>query len=253
VLAALAQGRGDVGMNFTGAEGVGGRNLGKAHQGVHQGQLPRIVELEARDAFAGRGQGRCRETLQVSAINKGFEDILLLVTGQVVPMNPAAAVRGPTHVVKSGETPVLEGAEWRTLLDSIPANTLRDMRDRALIATLTYSFARITAALKIKVKDLRPRGAGRTVRLHEKGGKEHVMPVTALSAIDPACLLAAPTFDGVDSRRGSNLRPGLPRDQIFLLHLSGNSLMSISRGLVNGLRVRNIVLASQDPPAEVQS
>jgi Phage integrase family len=50
------------------------------------------------------------------------------------------------------------------------------LRDRALIATLTYSFARIGAALKMKVEDLRPRGAGWTVRLHEKGGKEHAMP-----------------------------------------------------------------------------
>jgi hypothetical protein len=47
-----------------------------------------------------------------------------------------------------------------SLLDSIPAMTLRDLRDRALIATLTYSFARISAALKMKVKHLRPRGAG---------------------------------------------------------------------------------------------
>ncbi len=46
----------------------------------------------------------------------------------------------------------------------------------ALIGTLTFSFARITAALKMKVEDLRPRGPGWTVRLHEKGGKEHVMP-----------------------------------------------------------------------------
>jgi len=99
-----------------------------------------------------------------------------LVTGQVVPMNPAAAVRGPKHVVKTGKTPVLEGEEWRRLLDAIPTETLRDLRDRALIATLTYSFARITAALKMKVEDLRPRGAGWTVRLHEKGGKEHAMP-----------------------------------------------------------------------------
>jgi site-specific recombinase XerD len=51
-----------------------------------------------------------------------------MVTGQVVPTNPAAAVRGPTHVVKTGKTPVLEGAEWRTLLASIPAVTLRDLR-----------------------------------------------------------------------------------------------------------------------------
>jgi hypothetical protein len=42
--------------------------------------------------------------------------------------------------------------------------TLRDLRDRALIGTPTYSFARITAALKMKVEDLRPRGAGWTIR-----------------------------------------------------------------------------------------
>ena len=92
-----------------------------------------------------------------------------LVTGQVVPMNPAAAVRGPKHVVKTGKTPVLEGTEWRELLDSIPSATLRDLRDRALIATLTFSFARITAALKMKVEDLRRGGASWMVRLHEKG------------------------------------------------------------------------------------
>jgi integrase len=54
--------------------------------------------------------------------------------------------------------------------------TLRDMRDRALIATLTYSFARIGAPLKMKVEDLRPSGAGWSIRLQEKGGKQHVMP-----------------------------------------------------------------------------
>jgi hypothetical protein len=77
----------------------------------------------------------------------------------VVPTNPTAVVRGPKHVVKTGKTPVLEGSEWRKLLKSIPTTTLRDLRDRALIATLTYSFARITAALKMKVEDLQPRGA----------------------------------------------------------------------------------------------
>ena len=98
-----------------------------------------------------------------------------LITGQIVPTNPAAAVRGPKHVVKTGKTPVLDGSQWRNLLNAIPQATLRDLRDRALIATLTYSFARINAALKMKVEDLRPRGAGWTIRLHEKGGKHHTM------------------------------------------------------------------------------
>jgi hypothetical protein len=54
---------------------------------------------------------------------------------------------------------------------TIAATTLRDLPDRALVATLAYSFARITPALKMDAKDLRPRGAGWTVRLHKKGGK----------------------------------------------------------------------------------
>jgi integrase len=50
------------------------------------------------------------------------------------------------------------------------------LHDRLLIATLTYSFARITAALKMKVEDLQPKGSGWLIRLHEKGGKQHAMP-----------------------------------------------------------------------------
>lgn len=110
---------------------------------------------------------------QLAAVRMLFD---WLITGQVMPSNPAAAVRGPKHVVKTGKTPVLDGTEWRKLIDAIPTETVRDLRDRALIATLTYSFARIGAALKMKVEDLRPRGAGWTVRLHEKGGKYHAMP-----------------------------------------------------------------------------
>src|SRR3954447_14787970 len=110
---------------------------------------------------------------QLAAIRMMFD---WLVTGQIVPHNPASAVRGPKYVVKVGKTPVLEADSWRKLLNSIPTESLRDLRDRALIATLTYSFARINAALKMKVEDLRPRGASWSIRLHEKGGKQHTMP-----------------------------------------------------------------------------
>src|SRR6267378_5109865 len=65
--------------------------------------------------------------------------------------------------LEKGKTPVLEGDEWRKPFASIPTATLRDLRDRALIATLTDSFTRTTAALKMRVEDLRPRGPGWTV------------------------------------------------------------------------------------------
>jgi integrase len=71
---------------------------------------------------------------QLAAVRMLFD---WLITGQIMPVNPASAVRGPKHVVKTGKTPVLEGQEWRKLIDAIPTDTVRDLRDRALIATLT--------------------------------------------------------------------------------------------------------------------
>jgi site-specific recombinase XerD len=134
---------------------------------------------------------------QLAAVRMLFD---WLITGQVVPVNPAAAVRGPKHVVKTGKTPVLDGKEWRKLIDAIPIDTVRDLRDRALISVLTYSFARITAALKMKVEDLRPQGAGWQLRLYEKGGKEHAMPCHhALAEALRAYIDAA---DIADDRKG---------------------------------------------------
>ena len=40
----------------------------------------------------------------------------LLVTGHIIDVNPARAVRGPKYVVKKGKTPVLTADESRTLL-----------------------------------------------------------------------------------------------------------------------------------------
>lgn len=99
-----------------------------------------------------------------------------LVTGQVVPVNPAAAVRGPSHIVRQGKTPVLEPEEARALLDSIDATMPVGLRDRALIALMVYSFARIGAALAMKVEDVFVQNRRLWVRLREKGGKAHALP-----------------------------------------------------------------------------
>jgi hypothetical protein len=82
-----------------------------------------------------------------------------LITGQVLPTNPAAA-SGRVRTEARRENRQDAGAretQARKLLKSIPDTTLRDLRDRASVATLNYTFAPINAALKIKVEDLRPR------------------------------------------------------------------------------------------------
>ena len=99
-----------------------------------------------------------------------------LVVGQVVATNPAHAVRGPKHVVKTGKTTVLTGEQARELLDSIDVSTLVGLRDRALISVMTFAFARIGAVVAMRVEDYFPNGKRWWVRLHEKGGKRHEMP-----------------------------------------------------------------------------
>ena len=100
-----------------------------------------------------------------------------LIVGQIFAgPNPAAAVRGPKHVVKKGKTSVLDGDEAKKLIDSIDVSTIVGLRDRALIALLVYTFARVSAALHMNVEDYYPQGKRWWVRLHEKGGKQHEMP-----------------------------------------------------------------------------
>jgi len=110
---------------------------------------------------------------QLAAIRHLFD---WLVTGQVVPTNPAASVRGPSHVVRQGKTPVLDAAEARALLDGIDVATPVGLRDRALIALMVFSFARIGAALAMRVEDVFTQNRRLWVRLREKGGKAHAMP-----------------------------------------------------------------------------
>ena len=99
-----------------------------------------------------------------------------LVMGHVVATNPAHAVRGPKHVVKTGKTTVLTGEQARELLDSIDTSTVVGLRDRALISVMTFAFARIGAVVAMRVEDYYPKGKRWWVRLHEKGGKRHEMP-----------------------------------------------------------------------------
>jgi integrase/recombinase XerD len=99
-----------------------------------------------------------------------------LVTGQIVPMNPASSVRGPKHVVKRGKTPVLTADQARVLLDSIKTDSIVGLRDRAIIGLMCYTFARVSAMVNMRIDDYYENGKRSWVRLHEKGGKRHEVP-----------------------------------------------------------------------------
>ena len=132
-----------------------------------------------------------------------------LVIHQVLPVNPAAAVRGPKHVVPKGATPVLSPAETRSLLDGIDAGSLVGLRDRALLSVMVYSFARVSAVVGMRRQDYFLQGTRGWLRLHEKGGKRHDVPAHHRAEAAVEAYLAAggieeakaPLFQSVDRSR----------------------------------------------------
>jgi site-specific recombinase XerD len=161
------------------------------------------------------------QSLDVPSVKQHLAAIRMLfdylVVGQVIKMNPAAAVRGPKHVVTKGTTPVLAPEEAHELFDSIAPLTIADLRDRALIGVMVYSFARVGAVVAMNVEDYYQQGKRFWFRLHEKGGKLHDVPAhhKAEEYLD-AYIAAA----GIADHRGTPLFRSLNRTR----HLSERRL-----------------------------
>jgi integrase/recombinase XerD len=115
-----------------------------------------------------------------------------LVVKQVVPENPALFVKGPRFSRQIGITPIQESAQMRMLLDSIPVTRevkipkkhgggvkvvadVKGLRDRAVIAIMAYTFARVSAVAGLKRGDYRLEGKRARLRMLEKGGKEKLV------------------------------------------------------------------------------
>lgn len=143
----------------------------------------------------------------LSAISNLFD---FLVTGHVVVSNPAQSVKAPRYQINQGKTPILSAEDARKLLDSIDIAKIAGLRDRALIAIMVYSFARVGAVLAMNVDDYFLKGKRWWIRLHEKGSKYHEMPLhhkaedyldAYIEAAEIAGAKKQPLFRALDRRR----------------------------------------------------
>jgi integrase/recombinase XerD len=100
------------------------------------------------------------------------------VTAQAMPSNPAHSVRGPRHSVNKGVTPVLSSEEATVLLAGVDISTVVGLRDRALIAVMTYTFARVGAVVSLKVEDYSSQKKRWSLRLSEKNARSTKCLVT---------------------------------------------------------------------------
>ena len=99
-----------------------------------------------------------------------------LVRAQALRINPVAVIKGPRYSVTKGKTPILSGDETAQLMEAIDTSTLIGLRDRALISTMAYTFARIGSVLALECHHVFRQQRRLWLRLSEKGGKSHDVP-----------------------------------------------------------------------------
>ena len=170
------------------------------HNGLHR--LGDVMPIHVAAYVEQLPLSRASVKQHLSAISRCFD---WLVSGGTLESNPAMSVQRPKHVVRVGKTPVLSDEEARTLLESIPVHRISGLRDRALIGAMLYTFGRVGAVIAMDVEDYRLSNHQRMFLLHEKGGKEHHVPVEYLGEYMDATGLwqtpKAPLFQSLDITR----------------------------------------------------
>lgn len=95
-----------------------------------------------------------------------------------MPLNPALSVRGERfQQVEGTKTAEISVKQARSLLASIDEATVVGLRDKAIIATLIFTAARVGAVSNLTTKDFFSTGEQWVFRFKEKGGKAREIPV----------------------------------------------------------------------------
>lgn len=94
----------------------------------------------------------------------------------VVDRNPVREVKTAKFSRAEGKTPALSVEDMQRLFESFDLDSVVGLRDRALVAVMAYTFARVDAAVSLRIRDYGQQGRRAFVRLREKGGKEKEIP-----------------------------------------------------------------------------
>ncbi|HKM56520.1 MAG TPA: phage integrase N-terminal SAM-like domain-containing protein, partial [Isosphaeraceae bacterium] len=114
-------------------------------------ELPRITPADVGEYLQGLDLAVPTKKLHLAALRRFFDR---LVNRHVAVINPAATVKAERYAVVEGKTPEIGAEQARTLLRSIDASNVVGLRDRAVLAVLVYTAARVGAVARLSVKNL---------------------------------------------------------------------------------------------------
>lgn len=132
------------------------------------------AQLEARD-LAGATIRR-----KLAALASLFDH--LLESNAVAGGNPVHGVKRPRIESNEGKTPALGDDQAKRLLDAPNGETLKGMRDRAILAVLLYHGLRREEAAQLVISDLQERRGIKHLQVRGKGGKTRYLPLHPVAA-----------------------------------------------------------------------
>jgi site-specific recombinase XerD len=111
---------------------------------------------------------------KLSALSSLFD---YLCERNAVLGNPVDGVKRPATNNNEGSTPALGDAQARRLLDAPALNTLKGVRDRAILATLLYHGIRREELCLLLLRDMQSRQGVMHFRIKGKRGKIRFVPI----------------------------------------------------------------------------
>jgi integrase/recombinase XerD len=128
-----------------------------------------------RDDLVRRERSGSTVRHRLSALASLFD---YLCEKNAVTHNPVKGVKRPKNDSTEGRTPALGDHQARQLLDSPEGDSLRILRDKAILATLLYHALRREELCKLKVKDFTHQRRGVPhLKISGKGGKTRYVPL----------------------------------------------------------------------------
>ena len=119
-----------------------------------------------RDKLLGRGIADSSIRRKLSALSSVFS---YLCNENAITHNPVAGVSRPSEGANEGKTPALGDGQARMLLDAPDPETLKGLRDRAIVATLLYHGLRREELCLLRVKDMTRRDGIMHFKIRGKG------------------------------------------------------------------------------------
>jgi site-specific recombinase XerD len=193
--------------------------------GIRQPEEFRLITrahvIAYRDELQRRGLQGATVRRKLAALSSLYE---YLCNRNAVPVNPVKGVTRPKVESYQGKTPALSDAQVRALLNAPQGNSLKAIRDRAILSILFYHALRREELCRLRIKDIHERRGVKHLRIYGKGEKLRHIPLHPasldriteyLEASGHGALPSAPLLRPIRNNRRGTTDTALTADGVY--------------------------------------